>query len=142
MCKASILAIVIVSLSAPVFAQDASLKKQVDQLNSAYIESFNKHDAAGVAAFFASDALIVAPSSGPQSDVEQYFKNMFNAGIYRGESTVDQIAPLGADTAVGTGKYRMNNRIEGLWTATYVREGGEWKFRMLSAIPQQPAPAK
>ena len=69
---------------------------------------------------------------------------MFKAGIYRGESTVDQISPLGADTALGTGKYRLNNQIKmaGLWTATYVREGGQWKFRMLSAIPQQQPPAK
>jgi ketosteroid isomerase-like protein len=152
MCKASILsiikasipAIMIVSLSAPAFADDAALKKQVDQLNSAYIESFNKQDAAGVAAFFANGAIIVAPSSGARTDIEQYFKDMFKAGIYRGESTVDQISPLGADTALGTGKYRINNQIEmaGLWTATYVREGGQWKFRMLSAIPQQQPPAK
>jgi len=144
MRKASILSIMIVALSAPAFADDGDLKKQMEQLSSAYIESFNKQDAAGVAALFASRAIIVAPSSGARTDIEQYFKDMFKADINRGEISVDQISPLGADTALGTGKYRMKNQIEiaGLWTATYVREGGKWKIRMLSAIPQQPPPAK
>jgi uncharacterized protein (TIGR02246 family) len=141
--KAFVLAIVIVSLSAPAFADDAALKKQVDQLNSAYMESFNKQDAAGVAAFFANGAIIVAPSWGARTDIEQYFKDMFKMGFNRGESTVDQISPLGADTALGTGTYRITSpEIAGLWTATYVREDGKWKLRMLSVIPQELPPAK
>ena len=50
---ASILSIIIVSLSTPAFADDADLKKQVDQIATAYVESFNKQDAAGIGALFA-----------------------------------------------------------------------------------------
>src|SRR5712664_1473561 len=102
--KASILSIMIVALSAPAFADDAALKKQVEQLHSAYIESFNKQDAPGVAAFFASGAIIVTPSTGARTDIEQVYNDMFKAGINHGEGTVDQISPLGADTALGPGR--------------------------------------
>jgi hypothetical protein len=43
-----------------------------------------------------------------------------------------------------TGKNQSGASIEiaGLWTATYVREGGKWKVRMLAGILKQPPPAK
>jgi ketosteroid isomerase-like protein len=56
---------------------------------------------------------------------------------------------LGSDAALAVGKFRVTGKdqsgaaieVAGLWTATYVREGGKLKIRMLTAIPQ-PTPAK
>jgi hypothetical protein len=47
---ASILFIMIVALSAPAFADDADLKKQVEQNAATYSESYNKQDMAGITA--------------------------------------------------------------------------------------------
>ena len=51
---------VMVVIAPSAFAGDADLKKQVDQIASLCVEIFNKQDAAGVAALFATNAMGVA----------------------------------------------------------------------------------
>jgi ketosteroid isomerase-like protein len=136
-----------VAFSAPALADDADLKKQVEQGNAAYMKSFNSMDVAGLAEMYATGAVIVIPE-GPRTDIAQLYEGMFKTGFNHAEITVDQVWLLGSDAALGMGKYRVTGKsreggpIEaaGLWTATYVREGGKWKTRMLSAIPQPPSP--
>jgi len=98
----SILSVILVSLSAPAFADDADLKKQVDLMNSAYLESFNKQDATGLAALFATDAIFVS-QTGPRTDVMRFYEGAFKAGVTHEEATVDRVWRLGADTALGSG---------------------------------------
>jgi ketosteroid isomerase-like protein len=139
----------IVALSAPAFAEDADLRKQVDQISSAFAESFDKQDAAGLAALFATDYIIVN-QFGPRKDVAQLVEGTRKAGFDHEEITVDQVWPLGSDTALGTGQVRFTGKNQSgasieaaaFWTATYVREGGKWKVRMLTASPKPPQPAK
>lgn len=138
---------VIAALSASAFADDADLKKQLEQRNAVLMASFNSMDVAGLAAMYATGAIIVGPA-GARTDIAQYFEGNFKAGLSRAEATVDQAWPLGSDTALAMGKYRVTGKsrdgapidVAGLWTATYVREGGKWKIRMSSIIPQEPSP--
>jgi uncharacterized protein (TIGR02246 family) len=140
---------VIVALSAPAFADDADLKKQVDQIATGYVESFNKQDAAGIAALFATNGIVVYPS-GPQTDLVKALEGTFKAGFNHIEAKVDQVWTLGPDTGIGMGQARLTGKNQSgasienanFWTATYVREGGKWKIRMLSSIPKPPPPAK
>jgi ketosteroid isomerase-like protein len=121
----------------------------VEKLGSAYAESFNKQDAAGIAALYASGGILVN-QAGTQSDIAKYYDGTFKAGFNHEEVTVDQVWPLGSDTVLATGQYRITGKnqsgapieIAGIWTATDVRDGGKWKIRMLSAIPKPPQPAK
>ena len=137
-----------VALPAPALADDADLKKQVEQANSAFMASFNSMDVSGLAAMYATGAIVV-DFAGARTDIAQYFEDSFKTGLHRAETTVDQVWPLGPDTALGLGKYRVTGQSRvgapidaaGRWTATYVREGGKLKIRMLTAIPQPP-PAK
>ena len=72
----------------------------------------------------------------------------WKAGFDHVEITVDQVARLGPDTAIGTGQshYTGKNQsgapieFSAYWTATYVRESGEWKVRMLSGVAKAPPP--
>ncbi len=135
-----------VPFSAPAFADDADLKKQVEQINSAYMERFKKQDATGLAALYATGAIIVDPA-GLKQVTAQYFEGIFKAGVDHIDTTVDQVWPLGTDTALGMGKFRATGKNQngapidnvGLWTATYVGEGGKVKVRMLTVIPRPPA---
>jgi ketosteroid isomerase-like protein len=140
----------IVAFSAPAFADDADLKKQVVEQNAApYRESFNKQDVAGIVATYATGAIIVNPA-GPHTDIAKFIEGAFKAGLNHIENEVDQVWPLGADTALAIGKWRATGKnqsgapieVAGHWTATYVREGGKWKVRMTSIIPHPPPPAK
>jgi ketosteroid isomerase-like protein len=144
---ASILSIALVALCAPVFADDAAFtKKQLEQGGSAYIELFNKQDATGLAAMYATGAIIV-DETGSHANIVQLYQDAFKAGMNRIEVSVDQTRPLGSDVGLGMGKYRVTGKnpsgaaieFAGIWTATYVREGGTWKPRMLTTVPQPPS---
>ena len=146
---ASILSIIIVSLFTPAFADDADFKKQVDQINAAFMESFNKQDSTGIAALFATGGMLVN-QVGARTDIAQLYEGTFKAGFNHAETKVDQVWPLGSDTGLGMGQVRYTGKNQSgapiefaaTWTATYVREGGKWKVRMLTGIPKPPQPAK
>lgn len=132
----------------PAFA-DTDLKKQVELGNASYVEAFNKQDLAGVVAHYATGAVVVNPS-GLKTDIPALIEGLFKTGMNHLEATVDQAWPAGSDTALGTGKFRITGKdqsgaaaeVKGFWAVTYVQEGGKWKIRMSSIIPQMPPPAK
>jgi uncharacterized protein (TIGR02246 family) len=122
-----------------------NLRQEVEKIGSAYAESFNRQDAAGIAALYADDGVHINPA-GPRTDIEQFYRDLFKAGFSYQESNVDGVWPLGAETAVAIGQYRTTGKDQsgapieawGISTATYMRERGKWKIRMLSAIPKPP----
>ncbi len=144
-----VLPVLMIALSVPAIAADADLKQEIEKIGSTYAASFNKQDAAGIAALFAPGGVHVNPA-GARSDIAQLYEGTFKAGFNHEEITVDQVWPLGPDTALAMGQYKITGKnqsgapieIGGLWTATDVRDGGTWKIRMLSAIPKPPQPPK
>jgi len=98
MRMASILSIMIVALSASAFADDADFKKQLEQIGPTYIELYNKQDATGLAALYATGAIIVDPA-GPHTDIAKFYEGAFTAGINHIEVNTDQAWALGTDTA-------------------------------------------
>ncbi|MDE5462235.1 nuclear transport factor 2 family protein [Bradyrhizobium sp. CSS354] len=135
------------SLPAAAAEQDQNLKQEIAKLASAYAECFNKKDAACIAALFANGGFIVNPA-GMQTDFAKYYELPFKAGFDHSEITVDQAWPLGADTALSIGEYKISGKNQsgtaiessGRWTAVDVREGGQWKHRMLTTVPKPPPP--
>ncbi len=133
------------SLSA--MAADGDPKRQVEGVASEYAASFNKQDGAGIAALFAAGGIHVNPA-GPRSDITEFYQGAFKAGLDHEEITVDQAWPLGPDMALAIGSYRLTGKNQsgapietgGVWTATYVTEGGKLKIRLLSAMPKPPPP--
>jgi ketosteroid isomerase-like protein len=146
-----ILCFFLAAFSVPAIAADTDqdLKQRVEQIGSAYAASFNKQDGAGIAALFANGGIHVNPA-GPRTDIAEYYQGAFKAGLDHEEITVDQAWPLGGDAALAIGGYRITGKnqsgapieIGGIWTATYVTEGGKLKIRMLSAMPKPPQPPK
>lgn len=133
------------SLSA--VAGDGDPKRQVEGIASEYAANFNKQDGAGIAALFATGGIHVNPA-GPRSDIAEFYQGAFNAGFDHEEITVDQAWPLGTNMALAIGGYRLTGKNQsgapletgGIWTATYVTEGGKLKIRLLSAMPKPPPP--
>ena len=128
---------------------DQNLKQKVEQIGLAYAESFNKQDGSGIAALFANEGIHVNPA-GPRSDIAEFYQGAFKAGLDHEEITVDQAWPLGAEGALAIGGYRITGKNQsgapietgGIWTATYVTEGGKLKIRLLSAMPKPPQPSR
>jgi ketosteroid isomerase-like protein len=121
----------------------SDIKRELEEIGSAYTESFNRQDAAGIAALYAIGGMHINPA-GPRTDIEQLYRAIFKAGFNRQDSGIDEAWTLSADIALAVGHYRISGKdpsgltIErgGHWTATYVREGGKWKIRMQTAIPE------
>jgi len=138
------LCLLLAGFSLPATAGD--IKQDVEKIGSAYAESFNKQDSAGIAALYTSDGTLVN-ATGPH-DVAEFYKGMFKAGFDHNELTTDQTWPLGADSAIALGDYHITGKnqsgdpveVIGRWTAVYVLEGGKLKIRMLSAFPKAPPP--
>jgi ketosteroid isomerase-like protein len=124
------------------------MKQDVEKIASAYVESFNKQDGAGIASLYASGGVHIDPV-GPRTDIAEFYRDVFKAGFDHEESTVDQAWPLGTDSAIALGEYHVTGKNEsgellevvGRWTAVYVPEGGKLKIRMLSAFPKAPPPS-
>lgn len=146
-----VLLFLLTAFSVPAAAADAdeNLKKEVEKIGSAYAESFNRQDGAGIAALYASGGMHVN-AAGPRTDIAQFYEGAFKAGFNHEDITVNQVWPLGTDTVLAMGEYRITGKnqsgapieIVGLWTSVDVREGGKLKIRMLSAIPKPPQPPK
>jgi uncharacterized protein (TIGR02246 family) len=129
-------------------AVDPNVRKAVEQISAAYKERFNKNDAAGVAELFTKDGLLISQSpeapvkSGTQAIVERY-EGLFKAGVTKMDTKVEQVAQLGDDVAIAWGQYEFigqgksgPTKLTGTWSATYVRDTGTWKCRLLNAIPK------
>ncbi len=142
-----VLCFLMAAFTVPAAAADADLKQEVQKIGAAYSDNFNKQNAAGIAALYATGGLQVN-AAGPTTDVEKRYEGVFKAGFNHEEVTVDQVLPLGADMALGLGEYHITGKnqsgapldVTGRWTAVYVLEGGTRKIRMLTALPKAPPP--
>jgi ketosteroid isomerase-like protein len=142
-----VLCFLMAAFSVPALAADADPKQEVEKVVSAYVESFNKQDAVGIAARYANGGVLVN-AAGPHADIPEFYKNLFKTGFDHDDVTVDQVSPLGADAALGIGTFRISGKNQsgepiefvGRWTAVYIREGGGLKIRMISAFPKAAPP--
>jgi ketosteroid isomerase-like protein len=122
-----------------------NVRQEVERIGSAYAESFNRQDASGIAALYTDGGVHINPA-GPRTDIEEFYRGLFKAGWNYQESSVEEVWFVGAETTIAIGQFRTTGKdprgavieILGFSTATYVREGGKWKIRMLSAIPKPP----
>lgn len=103
---------VMVVIAPSAFADDADLKKQVHQIASLCVGIFNKQDAAGVAALFATSAIVVNPS-GPQTDVVKFAEGLFTEGLNHIDAKVDQVWASEPDTCIGMGQAGLHRQAKG-----------------------------
>ena len=123
-----------------------SLRQELEKIGSAYAECFNRQDAAGIAALYVAGGIHINPA-GPRIDIEEFYRGLFKAGLNYQEATVDDVWPVGSETAVAIGQFRTTGKdlngasieVRGYSTATYLRIGDKWKIQMLSAIPKAQA---
>jgi uncharacterized protein (TIGR02246 family) len=126
---------------------DQNTRQQIERIAAAYVENWNKHDAAGVAALYAKDGMQVtatAVKSGTQ-EIEQAYQSAMKTFPQHNGQTIEQISPLGNDAVIRIGQFHLAGegpngptKLDGRYTSVDVREGGTWKIRLLTAIPVPP----
>jgi uncharacterized protein (TIGR02246 family) len=143
-----------ISFALPTFAQqtnspDPQLRQRYIALVKKYGDALNKNDAAAVAALFTEDGVFVT-DTGPvigQPAIEKHHSDLFKQ-IHLSNSliTVDEDSP---HIIVGTAGNEL--WAAGAWSATIqgqnfgpiqtkaywsmIREGDDWKIRMLASVP-------
>ena len=150
MRKLLIIAAMMFVAAIPAKADEAAVKKQVEQMADAYMVCFNiKQDPDCIATLSTSDGFI-ANGMGAHK-IADYYGNAFKAGFTKLDAKTTQVQLVGSDErcAIGVGTFHITGKdkdgkeldASGTWTAIYVKDGDKLKIRMLTAAPKPP-PAK
>ena len=145
-----IVAFVAIGLITSASAQqiDQNTQQQIERIPAAYVENWNKHNAAGLAGLYTKDGVLVTATgvvrSGPQ-EIEQAYQDAIKTFPQHNGQTIEQILPLGNDADIRIGQFHLSGqgpdgptKLDGRYTAVDVREGGTWKIRLLAAVPIPP----
>jgi uncharacterized protein (TIGR02246 family) len=149
-----------ISFALPTFAQrtntpDPQLRQKLLDVIAKHADAMNKNDAAAAAACFTEDAVYVTdggPVNGREA-IEKWYADLFQKVHFSDHIiTVDQDSPhnIGTDgkqmmwaTGAWSTTIKGENfgplEIKGYWSV--IREGDDWKIRMLTSNTT-PAPAK
>src|SRR6516165_10958094 len=143
-------AIAAVALTTSVSAQgvDQNTRQQIEQLVTTYRANWNKQDAAGIAGLYTKDAVLVSQApkvvKNGQQEIARQYETIFKTLPHNDAATVE-VSPLGNDALFSVGEYHLSGqnqsgplKVDGHWTAVYVRDGGAWKIRLLTAVPDPP----
>jgi uncharacterized protein (TIGR02246 family) len=127
----------------PAMAQD--IKQDVEKIAAAYTDAIAKKDAAAVQALYAKDGVQINPVGDVKTDLKATYEQNFKDGEQSINVTTKHAALINPDVAVAAGDVDVNFNVEPLkralfWSATYVKEGGTWKIKMLTAAVKPPPP--
>ncbi|WP_201838116.1 YybH family protein [Microvirga zambiensis] len=120
-------------LSAPAMAQD---KATIQSLSDQFAKAFNAGDAAGVAALYTEDAVILPPGGEMmkgRSAIQAFWKGAAEQ-LGDGTLTTVDVKPLGNDTAreIGTFSFRSKGaqpqEVTGKYVVVWEKVGSDWKL--------------
>src|SRR4029079_4204233 len=125
------------------------------KLATDFSAAFNKHDSEAIAALFTQDGIFV-PAHGKRvrgrSEIQAYHQKSFESGAKEHSAPVLEVHQLKAADAVyslGTFGFAIPKKdgdlikIGGSWTAVDVKDGDQWRIKLLfaSVLPPPPPPA-
>jgi uncharacterized protein (TIGR02246 family) len=128
---------------------DPNTRQQIEKVIAAYHENWNNHNAAGIADLYTNDGVLVTDRTAGfkqgHQQIEQYYKDLFNRISHHDSATVDELWPLGSNAVTTVGEYHLSGqgqngpiKADGYYTTVDVLEGGAWKIRLLTAVPNPP----
>jgi uncharacterized protein (TIGR02246 family) len=122
-----------------------------DLVVQAHNKAIQARDAAGVAALYSEDVIVLTPD-GPmygRAAVEKFCAGLFKVLVTMEPAKLDKAIMVGDALRLRTGSYsgviQSPNGpmpIKGYWSTTDVLDGDSWKIRMESNVPMPPPPAE
>jgi len=149
-----------IGFALPTYAQQTNTPNP--KLRELFVSTFqtlagalNKNDAAAVAGCFTQDAFLLTRYgrfSGRQA-IERYYAEVFKeVQSSNNLISIDEDSPhtlgMAGDELLGTGTWSQtikgqhgSTQVKGSWSAINIREGDDWKIRMLTTnVTSAPAP--
>jgi uncharacterized protein (TIGR02246 family) len=139
-----------ISFALPSFAQEkdtAADSQKIRALITSYDEAVNKNDAAAAAALYTEDAVLLTPR-GPilgRKAIENWYADVFKGWhpkdhIGKGNQDVRPMFGTAGNEAWDTGEWSETGQgksggpesIKGYWSAVDIRDGDNWKIRLLT----------
>ena len=120
-------------LSVPAMAQD---KATIQSLNDKFAQAFNAGDAAGVAALYTEEAVILPPGAEMmkgRSAIQSFWKSAAE-GVSDLKLVATDVKPLGTDAARGIGSFTLKTKgqqaqeVVGKYVVIWQKVGNEWKL--------------
>jgi uncharacterized protein (TIGR02246 family) len=114
-------------------AQD---KATIQNLNDKFAQAFNKGDAAGVAALYTEEAVILPPGAEMmkgRSAIQAFWKGAADQ-LGEGKLITVDVKPLGSEAAqeIGTFSFRTKGsqpqEVTGKYVVVWEKVGGDWKL--------------
>lgn len=116
----------------------ASARKAIEANAKAFVEAFNKGDAAAVAALYAMDAKLLPPNNAiveGRANIQTFWSGALSAGVKMVSLTPGDVTATGV-YAFETGKYVStvptasggSTTDEGKYVVVWRREGRNWKM--------------
>ena len=141
-------------IGAPALAQrnDQQAVQAEEGIRAKWVQAVEKKDPAAIAALFTEDGTLLAANGAPpvsgRSEIEKAYAGLFKAGFDHVTLTVSQGEMLGEGAAWTQGDFAWTGRGQngevmerkGRWLAVIVRDGGDWKKRILATNLTQPPP--
>ena len=145
MLRPLVLSLMVSVVAVPAMAQD--IKPEVEKIGAAYANCVAKHDGACVASLYSKDGVQVNPVGKVITDIKAAYEDNFKAGEEKIDPKVNYAQSLGNDMAMAAGDVDITFNVEpklrpAFWSAIYVKEGGQWKIRKLTAGIKPPPPPK
>jgi uncharacterized protein (TIGR02246 family) len=142
--RATIFAVVLLTIGCfalPIFAEQQDLQEVMNAINALAArenELLAKKDAAGIAALFTSDGLLVmlAPqfAFNPGRDaIQKHYQGVIDAGASKTTLELKNLELRGNDGVWAAGNYSItvkDNTIQGNWFMILKRESAAWKIAM------------
>lgn len=116
----------------------ASTRKAIEANLKSFVDAFNKGDAAGVAAIYATNAKLLPPNGAMvegRQNIQTFWAGGIDAGLKIVSLTAVDVTPAG-NLAIETGKYVSTvpaasggtTTDEGKYVVVWRREGRGWKI--------------
>jgi ketosteroid isomerase-like protein len=143
MLRPLVLSLMVSGVAVPAMAQD--IKPEVEKIGAAYTDCVAKHDGACVASLYSKDGIQVNVVGEVKTDLKATYEGYFKDGEDKIAVKVNYAQPLGNDMALAAGDVDVTFNVEPklrplFWSAVYIKEGGQWKIRMLTAAVKPPPP--
>jgi uncharacterized protein (TIGR02246 family) len=137
-------------------ATDPALQKTLQGISDKYEAAFNSKDAAGIAALYAENGVLIVGVPGDQvhsgrQDLEKFYEGAFKHGVSGLHATVEEVHSSG-DVAWARGSFTEMRpamqggngleQVHGLFGGVYEREGDSYKIVQLTAFLKPMAPAQ
>jgi len=141
--------------SASAQENDKAAVRAAEDLAAKWRQAGDKKEAAGMAALFTEDGLLMPANGAPpvsgRSEIEKALAGLFKAGFDHEVVNVSQGRLTGKDAGWALGDYTWTGRratgeaieLKGRFMEVIVRDGGDWKIRVLAGnvtLPPPPQP--